>query len=56
MVSDRREVQEWQPMTLSYVGQFADLVQGGGGKLSLSSADPGEANRCEPGQDGAHCV
>jgi hypothetical protein len=50
MVSDKREVQEWQPMTLSYVGQFADLVQGGGGKVSSTAGDPGEPFRCPPGQ------
>jgi hypothetical protein len=48
MHTDKREVQAWQPMTLSYVGQFADLVQGGGGKLSVDPGDPGEPQRCPP--------
>jgi hypothetical protein len=37
-------------MTLTYLGQFADLVQGGGGKLSIVAGDPGEPSSCPPGQ------
>ena len=40
------ENRQWQEPRLTYVGHLADIVQGGGGKLSVTSVDPGEV-RCE---------
>jgi hypothetical protein len=37
--------QEWQSMKLSYMGNARDLVQIGGGKLSLTGGDPGEPRK-----------
>jgi hypothetical protein len=37
---------EWQEPRLTFVGHLAEIVQGGGGKLSPSPGDPGE-NRVE---------
>jgi hypothetical protein len=36
----------WTTPRLSFVGRVADILQSGGGKLSISAADPGEM-RCE---------
>jgi len=35
----------WQRMKLTYTGEAKDVVQGGGGKISTSPADPGEARK-----------
>jgi hypothetical protein len=39
-------VKAWTPPRLSFVGRVADVLQSGGGKLSITAADPGEM-RCE---------
>jgi hypothetical protein len=36
----------WTTPRLSFVGRVADILQSGGGKLSITAADPGEM-RCE---------
>jgi hypothetical protein len=40
----------WQPMRLTYLGDIAKLVQGGGGKLSLAGGDPGDYRK-PPGHE-----
>jgi len=51
MEMELAEVRErWEPMNLTYIGQVEDVIQGGGGKLSLITGDPGEPFRCPPGQ------
>jgi hypothetical protein len=46
---DRRvERQPWQKMELSHLGDAANLIQSGGGKLSTTGGDPGE-NRKQRG-------
>jgi hypothetical protein len=35
----------WTRPTLKYVGQVGDVLQGGGGKLTPSPADPGEVRK-----------
>ena len=37
---------QWATPTLAYRGSVGDVLKSGGGKLSITSADPGE-NRCE---------
>lgn len=32
----------WEPMTLTYVGDAGELLEGGEGKMSTSPQDPGE--------------
>jgi hypothetical protein len=39
-------VKTWTAPRLSFVGRVADILQSGGGKLSITAADPGEM-RCE---------
>jgi hypothetical protein len=39
-------VKTWTTPRLSFVGRVADILQSGGGKLSITAADPGEM-RCE---------
>jgi hypothetical protein len=39
------EKQPWQKMELTYVGDAAELIQGGGGKLSIAADDTGDAPR-----------
>jgi len=38
----------WEPMMLRYAGHVRELVQGGGGKLSTSAADPGDGRKTKP--------
>jgi hypothetical protein len=35
----------WTRPSLKYVGQVGDVLQGGGGKLTPSPADPGEIRK-----------
>jgi len=35
----------WEPMKLERVGHVGEVVQGGGGKLSLPMGDPGESRK-----------
>jgi hypothetical protein len=35
----------WTRPTLKYVGNVGDVLQGGGGKLTPSPADPGEVRK-----------
>jgi hypothetical protein len=47
--SDERR--SWEPMALKSVGQVSDVVQAGGGKLTLVGGDPGEPSRKPKGQE-----
>ena len=35
----------WESMTLTDLGEIRSVVQGGGGKLSVSGGDPGEGRK-----------
>ena len=37
--------QSWEPMRLTEVGTIADVVHGGGGKLSIIAADVGDVRK-----------
>ncbi len=37
--------QSWEPMKLTYLGHVGEVLQGGGGKLTPSPGDPGEARK-----------
>jgi hypothetical protein len=39
----------WTRPTLKYVGDVGDVLQGGGGKLTPSPADPGESRKPKGG-------
>jgi hypothetical protein len=41
----------WEPMALKSVGLVSDVVQQGGGKLTLVGGDPGEPARKPKGQE-----
>jgi len=41
----------WEPMKLTPVGHISKVVEAGGGKLSIASADPGEPFRKPRGQE-----
>ena len=41
----------WEKPTLRRVGDVADIVQGGGGKLSLLADDTGDSPRKPKGQE-----
>ena len=45
-VTGRRERGSWETPRLECKGTVGDILRSGGGKLSITSADPGE-NRCE---------
>jgi hypothetical protein len=42
----------WEPMTLTDVGNVAEALHQGGGKLTQALVDPGETLRKSPGQEG----
>ena len=39
---------EWEPMRLTYEGDGREVIQGGGGKASITPADPGETRKPKP--------
>ena len=40
----------WESPKLAYLGDVEELVQGGGGKVSITSADPGEPKKTRPSE------
>jgi hypothetical protein len=42
----------WASLKVTHVGHVAEVVKGGGGKLSTAGGDPGEARK-QTGNDGA---
>jgi hypothetical protein len=48
MESSSSQRQSWEPMTLKYVGDAGELLEGGTGKTSPVPTDPGEIFK-EPG-------
>jgi hypothetical protein len=40
--------QAWEPMQMVSVGGIAEVVKGGGGKLTSSGGDPGEQRKEQP--------
>lgn len=45
-ITGREPLATWAKPRLAFVGRVADVLQSGGGKLSVTAADPGEM-RCE---------
>lgn len=41
----------WEPMKLEHLGDLRDVIQGGGGKLSIPLADSGDIRKPQ-GQEG----
>jgi hypothetical protein len=48
MVNANSDRQAWVPMTVERLGSVAELLQQGGGKLSLAGGDPGEPRKQKP--------
>lgn len=42
--SMKRE-RQWEPMRVTYLGNVAEVVQQGGGKISITTGDPGEPRK-----------
>jgi hypothetical protein len=40
--------QKWTPMSVRRVGSTAEILRGGGGKLSATGGDPGESRKEKP--------
>jgi hypothetical protein len=38
----------WESMRITYLGNVAEIVQGGGGKLTAVGGDPGEMRKQIP--------
>jgi hypothetical protein len=38
----------WESMRVTYLGNVAEIVQGGGGKLTAAGGDPGEMRKQIP--------
>lgn len=51
-MSDKSMKHPWQKFRLAKVGNVADVVRGGGGKLSPTEGDPGEALKVPGGDAG----
>lgn len=49
-VRDQMEKQPWDEMELFCLGDAAELIKSGGGKLSTAGGDPGESRK-ETGND-----
>lgn len=47
-VQEQAKKQPWQEMELTYLGDAAELIQGGGGKLTAIGGDPGEHRKQTP--------
>ena len=41
---------DWEPMKVAEVGHVGEVLQGGGGKLSVTAHDSGDAPRKPKGQ------
>jgi len=39
------EKRQWEPMKLTNVGHVGEIVQGGGGKLSVETHDTGDSRK-----------
>ena len=48
--AERRAAGEWEPMTLTYVGEVGQVLKQGGGKISTDVPEPGELATKPPGQ------
>ena len=46
MKTKNNAAQQWTTPLLTYRGSVGQILQGGGGKLSIAGSDPGEG-RCE---------
>jgi hypothetical protein len=44
-VGAKPAAEEWVRPELKYVGNIGEVLQGGGGKLSLAANDPGDARK-----------
>jgi hypothetical protein len=40
--------ERWEPPELTYLGRIAEVVAGGGGKLTFAGGDPGEPRKQKP--------
>ena len=49
--SQQAERENWEPMKVSHLGHVSEIIQGGGGKLSMAGHDPGESRK-SPGNSG----
>lgn len=39
---------QWEPMRVTYLGEVSEVVQQGGGKISILTGDPGEPRKVGP--------
>ena len=44
--------QPWRSPTLVYIGSIGEMLQQGGGKLSVVGGDPGESRKQKPDEPG----
>ena len=44
-INENEQKQTWQPIEVKLVGRARDVIQGGGGKLSLTGGDPGDLRK-----------
>ena len=51
LTSRQRQVRRpWEPPAMKAVGTISEVLEGGGGKLTLTGGDPGEARKQQGGQ------
>lgn len=44
-IAGNGQKQPWQPVTVRYAGDVAEVIRGGGGKLTTVGGDPGEGRK-----------
>jgi hypothetical protein len=49
--SDDKPREDWEPMEAKDVGHVGEVLQGGGGKLTVPTADTGDEPRKPKGQE-----
>ena len=45
---DMKNQRRWEPMRVEYLGNVAEIVQQGGGKITILTGDPGEPRKVPP--------
>jgi hypothetical protein len=45
---EMKRQQHWEPMRIDYLGNVAEIVQQGGGKITILTGDPGEPRKVPP--------
>jgi hypothetical protein len=45
---EMKSQQRWEPMRIDFLGNVAEIVRQGGGKITITTGDPGEPRKVPP--------